>query len=538
MDEDYGYEDEDYEEAAPKKGKGKKKDKPKDPAEQKQKKEVKREPKKKPEKKAEKKSEKKAEKKQETGTGEDSKDKPKTSGGKEEAEAPTIIPAQCVPVDESRAPISIVFIGHVDVGKSTICGNVMVITEKVDTRTIQKYEQEAKAQKRDTWWLAYVMDINDDERARGKTVEVGRATFTTATKRYTIYDAPGHQNYVPNMIMGAAMADIGGLVISAKKGEFESGFERGGQTIEHMLLARSLGIQKLIIIINKMDEPSVRWSKERYEQIKADLTPLLVRYGFNLEKNVVWVPLSGLTGANIAVKVDAKLCPWYEGPTLMEILDTIDIAARDVTGTIRIPVLDKLKDQGMDIFGKVHSGKIDLGAQVMVMPYKMPITIVSIQNTDDQYVAYAKAGENIKFRVKGLPTEDFIYKGCILCSPDNLCPVFQTFIAEVKIVLLLKHKPIVSVGYQCILHLHTLAEECIIDKLLGVKGPKDPDYKDAKFGREEDMIRCLISTTHPIAAEKYSVMRQLGRFTLRDEGKTIAIGTVQKYQPLKEAISQ
>jgi len=445
------------------------------------------------------------------------------------------LPKNYVEVDEKRQPISIVFIGHVDVGKSTICGRIMIITEKVDQRTIKKYEQEAKEKKRDTWWLAYVMDVNDDERQKGKTVEVGRATFVTETKRYTIFDAPGHSNYVPNMIMGAAMADIGAIVISAKKGEFESGFERGGQTLEHLLLAKSLGIQKLIVIINKMDEESVRWNKDRFDSIKSQLTPVLNHYGFKIEKDVSWIPLSGLTGANIAKPLEPKTCSWYEGPTFMELLEKVELPPRELEGPIRIPVLDKLKDRGTDVFGKVHSGKIQLGTEVLVMPYKMPAVISQIENTDDQLVKYAKAGENIKFRLKGLSNEDFIYKGCILCNPSDPCAFFQVFMAEVKIVNMLKHKPIISKGYQCVLHLHTLAEECTIESLLGIKGPKDQDFHESKFAKEEDLIKCLIRTKSIIAAEKFSVRRQLGRFTLRDEGKTIAIGTVQKYQPIKES---
>jgi peptide chain release factor subunit 3 len=138
-----------------------------------------------------------------------------------------------VEVDTTRDPASLVFIGHVDAGKSTICGSIMYHMGVVDKRTIEKYQQEAKETGRDSWWLAYVMDDSKEEKAKGKTVEVGRALFNTESKRYTIFDAPGHKNYVPNMIMGAACADIGGLVISARKGEFEAGFDREGQTREH-----------------------------------------------------------------------------------------------------------------------------------------------------------------------------------------------------------------------------------------------------------------------------------------------------------------
>ena len=165
---------------------------------------------------------------------------------------------ECVDVDTEREPCSIVFIGHVDHGKSTISGNLMYLMGVVDARTIEKYKQEAKDKGRDSWWLAYVMDVSDEEKAKGKTIEVGRAQFDTPKKKYTIFDAPGHKNYVPNMIMGAALADFGGLVISARKGEFEAGFDKDGQTREHAQLAKSLGVQKLIIIVNKMDD--AKWS--------------------------------------------------------------------------------------------------------------------------------------------------------------------------------------------------------------------------------------------------------------------------------------
>jgi peptide chain release factor subunit 3 len=166
-----------------------------------------------------------------------------------------------VEVDETRQPCSLVCIGHVDAGKSTICGNIMLAMGVIDKRTVEKYKEEAKSKNRESWWLAYVMDETDEERAKGKTVDIGRANFDTAKKRWTIFDAPGHKNYVPNMIMGASLADYGALVISAKKGEFEAGFEAEGQTREHVQLAKSLGIYKLVVVINKMDEPTVNWEK-------------------------------------------------------------------------------------------------------------------------------------------------------------------------------------------------------------------------------------------------------------------------------------
>merc|ERR1711871_1422421 len=171
-------------------------------------------------------------------------------------------------------------------GKSTLSGNILYLTGYVDKRTIEKYEKEAKEKNRDSWFLAFIMDTNEEERAKGKTVEVGRAHFDSPSKRYTILDAPGHKNYVPSMIAGACQADVGVLVISARKGEFETGFERGGQTREHALLAKTLGVRMLVVVINKMDDPTVEWSQARFEECRDKLSPFLKSCGYVIKTEV------------------------------------------------------------------------------------------------------------------------------------------------------------------------------------------------------------------------------------------------------------
>jgi peptide chain release factor subunit 3 len=224
----------------------------------------------------------------------------------------------------------------------------------VDSRTIEKFKKEAKDKGRDSWWLAYVMDSSDEEKAKGKTVEMGRACIDTPTKSYTIFDAPGHKNYVPNMIMGATLADFGGLVISARRGEFEAGFEQDGQTREHIQLARSLGISKLVVVVNKMDEATVSWKKQRWDDIRSSLTPFLNGCGYT-ENDLFWVPISGLTGQNIVEPVSSSICNWYTGPTLLEILDKMPIEPRNAEAPLRIPVLDRMKDSNRSvIFGKIE----------------------------------------------------------------------------------------------------------------------------------------------------------------------------------------
>merc|ERR1719494_1786424 len=207
---------------------------------------------------------------------------------------------------DPRPHLNVVFIGHVDAGKSTTCGNVLVLTGHVDERTIEKYQREAKEKNRESWFLAYVMDTSEEEKAKGKTVEVGRAQFELTSKRFTILDAPGHKSYVPNMISGASQADIGVLIVSSRKGEFETGFEKGGQTREHALLAKTLGVEKLIVAINKMDDPTVEWDQKRYKEIESKLSPFLRKTGFK-SSEVHFMPCSGFTGANLKDRLDPNV---------------------------------------------------------------------------------------------------------------------------------------------------------------------------------------------------------------------------------------
>ena len=201
--------------------------------------------------------------------------------------------------------------------------------------------REAKDKNRDSWYMAYIMDTNDEEREKGKTVEVGRAHFSTEKRRYTILDAPGHKNYVPNMISGAAQADVGVMVIAARKGEFETGFERGGQTREHAQLAKTLGVSKLIVAVNKMDDPSIllpngfpsqereilngnrvslgQWSEPRFREIETRLGPFLKTCGYNPKKDIIFVPISALNGNNVRDPVDSSNCPWWNEGSLFNV---------------------------------------------------------------------------------------------------------------------------------------------------------------------------------------------------------------------------
>ena len=201
-------------------------------------------------------------------------------------------------------------------------GNLLYLCGMVDKRTMEKYEREAKEAGRESWYLSWALDSTPQERAKGKTVEVGRAYFETNSRRYTILDAPGHKTFVPSMISGAAQADVAILVISARKGEFETGFEKGGQTREHIMLVKTAGVTKIIVVINKMDEPTVQWDKGRYDEIVNKLTPFIRASGF-ASKDVTFIPVSAYTGANLKDRVEKSVCSWWRYVS-REIVNTLN----------------------------------------------------------------------------------------------------------------------------------------------------------------------------------------------------------------------
>ncbi|KAI9307525.1 P-loop containing nucleoside triphosphate hydrolase protein [Cunninghamella echinulata] len=420
--------------------------------------------------------------------------------------------------------LNVVFMGHVDAGKSTMGGNILYLTGMVDKRTMEKYEKEAKEAGRESWYLSWALDTDIKERAKGKTVECGRAFFETDKRRYTILDAPGHKNYVPSMISGASQADVGVMVISARKGEFETGFERGGQTREHTMLAKTSGINKMIVVINKMDDPTVQWDKNRYDEILAKLTPFLKQTGYNTKTDVVFMPVSGFTGANIKDKSSA--CTWYEGPALLEYLDNMKILDRKINAPLMIPVAEKYKDMGTIIVGKIESGHIKKNQAVLLMPNKRPTEVSAIFNESEEEIDQAVCGDNVRIRLKGVE-EDEVSPGFVLCSPKKPVKTATKFNAQ---LVILDHKNIICAGYTAVLHVHAAAEEIALGALLHLvdKKTRRKSKRPPQFVKQGQIVIARVETTAPICIETFDEYPQLGRFTLRDEGKTIAIGKVTK----------
>lgn len=430
--------------------------------------------------------------------------------------------AEAVTTDKEH--VNVVFIGHVDAGKSTIGGQMMYLTGMVDKRTLEKYEREAKEKNRETWYLSWCMDTNMEEREKGKTVEVGRAYFETDKKHFTILDAPGHKSFVPNMISGASQADLAVLVISARKGEFETGFERGGQTREHAMLVKTAGVKHLVVLINKMDDPTVNWDAKRYDYCKDALTPYLKKLGFNPSKDITFMPCSGLTGSGLKEPV-GKDAPWYTGQSFIPYIDSLPSLKRQVDGPFMMPIVDKYSEMGTVAIGKVESGKCKKGDMLLVMPNGVEVKVDQLWS-DDIEVTGVQSGENIKVKLKGIE-ENEVTPGFVLCDPHNPIKTGTVFDAQ---VVMLDLKSIICAGYSCILHLQAMSEEVTIKALISLVDKKTGEKSKTRprFIKQDQIAIVRFVSNHPICMERFKDHPQLGRFTLRDEGTTIAIGKILK----------
>ncbi|XP_065659114.1 eukaryotic peptide chain release factor GTP-binding subunit ERF3A isoform X2 [Hydra vulgaris] len=433
--------------------------------------------------------------------------------------------------DDKKDTINIIFIGHVDAGKSTIGGQLLFLTGQVDKRTLEKYEREAKEKNRETWYLSWALDTNIEERNKGKTVECGRASFDTESKHFVLLDAPGHKSFVPNMIGGAAQADVAVLVISARKGEFETGFERGGQTREHAMLAKTCGVRFLIVLINKMDDLTVKWDKERYNEIVSKLTPFLKKTGFKASETI-YMPCSGFTGLNLKDRLTLEQCPWYQGPSFLEHLDQLPSFKWPYDDPIKVLVSERYKDMGTIVIGKIESGIIRKGDTCTLMPNRNSVKVIGITGADEVEKNICKAGENVKLKLSGIE-EDEVVPGFVLCHPDHLCNTARVFDAQ---IVVLEHKSIICAGYKGVLHIHNAVEEVIlvglihtIDKKTGEKSAQRP-----RFIKQDTVAVARFKTANLICMETFANFAPMGRFTLRDEGRTVAMGKVLSLHHKKE----
>uniref|UniRef100_A0A671S7K5 HBS1-like protein n=1 Tax=Sinocyclocheilus anshuiensis TaxID=1608454 RepID=A0A671S7K5_9TELE len=390
-------------------------------------------------------------------------------------------------------------------------------------RTMHKYEQESKKAGKASFAYAWVLDETGEERDRGVTMDVGMTKFETDSKVITLMDAPGHKDFIPNMITGAAQADVAVLVVDASRGEFEAGFEAGGQTREHGLLVRSLGVTQLAVAVNKMDQ--VNWQQERFQEIVSKLGHFLKLAGFK-DSDVFYIPTSGLSGENLTTRSKvADLTAWYTGPCLLEQIDAFKPPQRSVEKPFRLCVSDVFKDQGSGfcVTGKIEAGFIQTGDKVLAMPPNETCTVKGI-TLHDEALDWAAAGDHVSLTVTGMDIIK-INVGCIFCDPKEPIRACTRFRAR---ILLFNIEVPITQGFPVLLHYQTVSEPATIRKLVSVlhKSSGEVLKKKPKCLSKGQNAVVEIQTQRPVALELYKDHKELGRFMLRYVGSTIAAGVV------------
>ncbi|UCE43644.1 MAG: translation elongation factor EF-1 subunit alpha, partial [Candidatus Bathyarchaeota archaeon] len=399
-------------------------------------------------------------------------------------------------MSKSEKPhMNIVIIGHVDHGKSTTTGHLFYLTGTIDERTTKKYEEEAQKLGKETFKFAWVLDKLKEERERGLTIDLAFWKFETPKYFFTVIDAPGHRDFVKNMVTGASQADAAILFVSAKRGEFEAGIGPGGQTKEHAWLARTLGVGQMAVAINKMDDATVNWGQERYEEVKNEVSGMLKPVGFKVDK-IPFVPTSGWTGDNLKVK--SEKMPWYKGPTLFEALDTFELPPKPTDKPLRLPLQDVYTITGVGTVpvGRVETGVLKVGDVLVFMPGNVQGEVKSIE-THHVMIQKAEPGDNIGFNIRGLSRKD-IRRGDVAGHPKNPPTVAKEFIGQIAV---LYHPTAIAAGYSPVMHAHTGQVACRFVELLQKMDARTGQVVQEKpdFLKTGDAALVKFEPLHPIA---------------------------------------
>jgi elongation factor 1-alpha len=414
--------------------------------------------------------------------------------------------------------LNLVFIGHVDSGKSTTVGRILYETGAISEQVLNKLKDEAAKVGKQTFEFAFVMDSLKEERERGVTIDISHREFETGKYHCTIIDAPGHRDFVKNMITGASQADAAVLMVSAKDGIQP-------QTKEHAFLAKVLGISQFAVNLNKMD--AVNYSQADFDKQKTEVVNLLKGIGYNPD-NVPIIPCSSYNGDNLTKKSDKT--PWYNGPTLLEVIDGFKVPPKPTDKPLRLPIQDvfTITGHGTVPVGRVETGVMKPGENVVVMPSGAKGEVKKIE-MHHQELEIANTGDNVGFNLKGVEKKD-IKRGDVL-GPSSAAPtVAADFTAQ---VVVLNHPTAISVGYTPVFHIHTAQFAGRVTEIVEKKDPKtgQPVAGKVDFLKTGDVAVLKIQPLKPVVVEKFADYAPLGRFAIRDMGQTVAAGVVLNVTP-------
>ncbi|RLI85539.1 MAG: translation elongation factor EF-1 subunit alpha [Archaeoglobales archaeon] len=421
---------------------------------------------------------------------------------------------------KEKEHINVAIIGHVDHGKSTLIGRMMYEAGLIPEHIIEQYKKEAEQKGKATFEFAWVMDRLKEERERGLTIDVAHRKIETERYMITIIDCPGHRDFIKNMITGTSQADAAILVVDVVEGVQP-------QTKEHTFLARTLGINQMIVAINKMDR--VNYDQKKYEDVKNQVSKLLKLVGYKIEE-IPFIPTSAYYGDN--VYKGSEKTTWYKGPTVFEAFDLLKPPVKLVDKPLRIPVQDvySIKGVGTVPVGRVESGVLKVGDKVVFEPPGIVGEVKSIEMHHEP-MQEARPGDNIGFNVRGVSRKD-LRRGDVAGHPDNPPTVVRDFTAQ---IIVLQHPTAITVGYTPVVHAHTAQVACRFVELQKKIDPRTGAVKEESpsFLKTGDSAIVKLEPTRPMVIEKVKDIPPLGRFAVRDMGMTIAAGMVIDLTPRK-----
>jgi len=409
--------------------------------------------------------------------------------------------------------MNVVFVGHVDAGKSTIVGRTMFDSGLVSEQEMKKHKEEAEKHGKAGFEFAYVMDKIKEERERGVTIDLAYKKLMTQKYQITIIDAPGHRDFVKNMITGASQADCGILVIAAPAGVQP-------QTTEHLWLMRTMGVQNICVAINKMDE--VEYSEDKFNEVKEGVANLLKKVGYKPD-SINFIACSGLQGDNITKKSDKM--GWYKGPTVLEQFDQFPAPELPTDLPMRMPCQDVYEITGIGTVpvGKIVSGVMKIGQKVKVLPGRtgkgIDGEIKTIEMHHEQ-MQEAPAGDNVGINIRGVGKKD-IARGDVICDAEKPTKIVDEFTAQVAVI---NHPTVLAKGYTPVFHVHTAQVPCQFTELLEVTHPDGTKKENPDFLKNGDVAKVKIKAMGNLCLEKQTDNPFMSRFAVRDAGATVAAG--------------
>ena len=418
---------------------------------------------------------------------------------------------------KGKVHINIVFIGHVDHGKSTTVGRLLYDTKNIDEQTMRKLKERAQQLGKAGFEFAFVMDNLKEEQERGVTIDLAHKKFDTPKYYFTIIDAPGHKDFIKNMITGASQADAGVLVVSANPGD---GVQ--AQTKEHVFLARTLGVNQLIVYVNKMD--MAKYDQKRFEEVKTQVSALLKSVGYKPDE-IPFLAGASLLGENLATR--SQNMPWYKGKTLLESFDDLKEPEKPTQLPLRLPIQDVYKITGIGVVpvGRVETGVMKVNDKVIIVPAREGKGVTGEVKTIEMHheqMQQAEPGDNIGFNVRGIGEKD-IARGDVLGHVDNVPTIATEFTAQ---VVVLNHPTVITAGYTPVFHIHTAQVAC---QIIAIEKKLDPATGQAKeekpdFIKNGDAAIIKVKPIQPLVIEKQKDIPQMARFAIRDSGTTVAAG--------------